>query len=105
MFFKRKVARPIGSKRDRPKRQACPDCGIDWRALRLALGLSQTQWGERIGLHRRQIVTLENDHRCPHPAVVMLARAWMYDPSVRARLRRAGYPLGDMDTLAAAAAG
>ena len=89
----------------RPHSRACKHCGIDWRALRLALGLSQTAWGERIGLKRRQIVTLENDHRCPHPAVVMLARAWMYDPSVRARLKAAGYPLGDLDKLAAAAAG
>lgn len=69
-------------------------CQIDdWAALRRALGLTQREMSTLLCLSERQIINLERSRtRRPHPASLMLLRAWLRDPVFRRRLAETGYP-------------
>lgn len=70
------------------------NCGCkitDWRALRLALGLTQAQLAALLALSIRHVKRYESPgHHCPHGSTVLLLRAHLQRPELQERLRLAG---------------
>lgn len=69
-------------------------CGVqDWRALRLAMGLSLTEMARLLCISRRHVAELQRQpHRCPRPLVVVALRSVLMDPEMIGRLASAGFP-------------
>ncbi|MCL5026713.1 MAG: helix-turn-helix domain-containing protein, partial [Chloroflexi bacterium] len=66
---------------------------LDWRGLRLALGLTHEQMAELLCVHWTTIYRLESG-KCMRPprASATLLRAWLRDPELRQRLAAAAFP-------------
>ena len=69
-------------------------CGIsDWRALRYALGVTQEDMGELLGISRRAVILIEKvPHRCPRRGTVRNLRIALQHPEAQRRLAEANYP-------------
>ncbi len=66
---------------------------LDWRGLRLALGLTQQQMCELLCVDRKTLYRLEVGRlAAPLRASRTLLRAWLRDPELRRRLEAAGFP-------------
>ena len=69
-------------------------CGIsDWRALRYALGVTQEDMGELLGITRRAVHLIERvPHRCPRRGTVRALRIALQHPEAQRRLAEENYP-------------
>ncbi len=65
---------------------------LNWRGLRLALGLTQHRMAELLGIQRRAIQRLEHGTRRPAPFVLSHLRVLLKHPEVQRRLHEAGFP-------------
>lgn len=63
---------------------------VDWRAVRLAVGLTQVELGAVVGLCAREVKRLEAGERGAGPAPLARLRSLLALRGPRARLRRAG---------------
>mgnify|MGYP001567435217 CR=1 FL=1 len=63
----------------------------DWKALRLALGLTQRAWAEILCVSPRHIRWLEAGTVKAGGPLRALALSWANDPLARSRLKAAGY--------------
>lgn len=95
-----------GAYAGRVGKRACTCVAQEWRALRLALGLTQGQMAAMLGFSTRHWKRFESagaGHRClPTPADRLL-RVYLAFPQARGRLQRAGYTLPEGPGIAAAA--
>ena len=75
----------------------CCRCGIgDWAGLRRALGLTQHNMAEVLGMSIATIQRLESPsltHHCPQRSALLLLRIWVREPSIEERILLAGYVL------------
>jgi len=69
-------------------------CSLDWRALRMALGLTQERFARLLDMSETTVKSWENrgrNHHCPHVLVVRRLRRIMRRPQWRAKLEASGY--------------
>ena len=69
----------------------------NWRALRLALGLTQKVWAEILCVSVRHIKWLEAGACKAGGPLTALALSWSNDPEARERLIKAGYPVAPLE--------
>lgn len=66
----------------------------DWRGLRLALGITQQQEADLLGVGVRTVKRVEGEpHHCAGGAMTRLMLAFLQDEAYRRRLAAARYPL------------
>lgn len=65
---------------------------VEWRRIRLALGLSQKQLGEVLLMEQGPVSLLESGKRCPDRRTVHLLRTYLAIPLSQALLARYGVP-------------
>jgi Helix-turn-helix domain len=63
---------------------------VDWRGVRLAVGLTQREFGTLLSLSAREVRRLEHGEHSPRPPVVARLVAFLALRGPRARLRRLG---------------
>ena len=74
---------------------------LDWRGLRLALGLTHEQMGTLLRVSERQIYYLEaGGCQGISGAAEILLRTWLQHPEAIRRLKQAGFPHPFPDDLA-----
>lgn len=64
---------------------------INWRELRLALGLTQQKMAELLGIREDSLRRLELGMRKPAPFVLSHLRVLLKHPETQRRLREAGF--------------
>ena len=76
---------------------------LDWRGLRLALGLRQSEMAELLYLTQPFISQLELGTARPSRQTIVILRAWLTMPEYRERLAAANFPHPFPDDVCATA--